>query len=112
MSMTDPFRNFGSEDMSADGGFRDSWKWSLPLGAGGSVVCLAIACYLAIFGAFDDHIDRRVDSLMEGAIALAGIFMAGARYDGHSRRRAMVSYETTRMQITAQRKSDIDDAAG
>ncbi|MGE0717606.1 MAG: hypothetical protein AB7P02_19320 [Alphaproteobacteria bacterium] len=115
MSVGDDFRFGAAEDMTPQGGFRDSWKWSLPVLAGGAVVALLAGIWLALFGAPNDHVDKRVDYLLQAAIALGLGFGGAARYDAHSRRRAVVSWETTKLQVaaaSAQRTGDLDAAAG
>jgi hypothetical protein len=112
MQFGDDFRFSAQEDMSPEGGFKDSWKWSLPVMAGGGAACLLTGIYMAVFGALNDHVDKRIDWLLQAGIALGVAFGGAARYDANSRRRAVVSYETTKMQVSATRKADLDGAAG
>ena len=102
-------RDFASEDMTPEGGFRDSWGWTLPLCVGGFLWCIAIASWLALFGPATEHTNKRITEFTSLAGIIVGVLMAGARADAYSRRRAVVTVETTRIQ--AQRQADADDAA-
>ncbi|MGE0652017.1 MAG: hypothetical protein AB7P12_09730 [Alphaproteobacteria bacterium] len=112
MRMPAPFRNYGADDMTPEGGFKDSWAWTLPICVLGFVWCIGIASWLALFGPATDHTDKRIIEFTSLAGIIVGVLMAGARYDAYSRRQATVTYETARMQITAQKRADLDQAAG
>lgn len=99
-------------DMDAATGFRDDWRWSRGFTFVGFGLSCFNATYLTFFGPATDHTDRRIEQWLYLAGALALYYMGRAGMDAFSRRQSVVAYETTRMQITAQRKSDLDDAAG
>ncbi len=99
-------------EMTPENGFRDSWAWTRTFCIGGFVWCVGIASWMALFGPVNDHTDKRIIEFMSLAGILAGLYMAGARFDGYSRRQATVAYETTKMQVSATRASDLSDAAG
>lgn len=75
--------------------------------------CMGGLLYLMVLGRHDSRLHETIAAslaMLLGSVVMS--YIAGAAYDDRNRRQTWASYETTRMQITAQRKSDLDDAAG
>lgn len=93
-------------------GFRDDWRYSRGFTFAGFGFAVAIAAWLTLFGPKDEQTTRRIDTWLTLAGALALYYMGRAGVDSISRRQSVVAFETTKMQISAQRQSDLDRAAG
>lgn len=98
--------------MQVGDGFRDDWRWSRAFTFGGFIVTVAVASWLTFKYPDNDGAGRKVDSWLTLAGALALYYMGRAGADAISRRQSVVSVETTKMQVSATRKADLDDAAG
>lgn len=75
--------------------------------------CMTGLAYLTLAGRHDSRLHETIATslaMLLGSVVMA--YIAGAAYDDRSRRQTWASYETTRMQVTAQRRADLDAAAG
>lgn len=99
-------------EMDPAGGFRDDWRWSRGFTFVVVGVSMAIAAWHSLFGPQTEAINGRVREWLQLAMAGAGLYIGRAGWDAYSRRQSVVAYETTKLQITAQRRSDLDGAAG
>lgn len=94
-------------------GLETSWKLRRGAVWGTIAFCMALIAYLTAFGRHDSRLH---ETIAFGLIGLLGTvvmaYIAGAVYDDKDKRRAWSSVETTRIQVSAQRRSDLDDAAG
>ncbi|MGE0714480.1 MAG: hypothetical protein AB7P02_03475 [Alphaproteobacteria bacterium] len=94
-------------------GLETSWRHRRRAVWATAAYCMAGIAYLTLWGRHDSRLHETIAFALTGLLgSVVMAYIAGAAYDDRDRRRTWAGVETARLRLPADRRADLDAAAG